>query len=1377
MKGKHRILPLALGFVIALAVLVLGGGTALAEGVEFAGGDGTEGNPWQIKTAEQLATVAEEVYLDKHFVLTDDIDLSAYLSEGGAGYNGGEGWEPIGKWYEHTSPDNAPFTGNFDGGGHKISGLFIYREEANYQGLFGYIDGATIQNVKLEDVDVTGENIVGGLVGNNNSGTIINSNAAGSVTGTFSSVGGLVGSNNSGEITYSYAEVAVQGDYSVGGLVGDNSSGSIVSCYATGTVSDIDIPTPESQGYFGGLVGRNHYDGEITDCYATGNVDGTHYVGGLAGANKKGGVITSSYATGAVTGTDYVGGLVGYNLQDDLFHHDNPVISNCYATGSVEGTQWIGGLVGENSLGIITQSYATGAVIGTDYVGGLVGSSDSSIISSYYDSETTGCETGHGEPKTTIQMQTPITFVDWDFTGVWGINPEQNGGYPFLRWQTKYKDAQFDGGTGEVGAPYQVATPWQLNNARLYLDKHFILVENINLSGYLSSGGGGYNEGKGWEPIGTSENSFIGSFSGDFNAINNLIIDRTGTNYVGLFGYVGENGEIRKLGLVNVDVTGEEYVGGLAGFNYKGTIASSHVTGSVNGSDTIGGLTGQNQGTVTGCYSTVDVTGTQNVGGLAGLNFQSEINNSYAVGPVNGDTYIGGLVGFNYSTGSITNSYAAGVVDGSSWVGGLGVNDNGTINSSFWDTQTSGQSDFSGSTGKTTAEMKQLATFTSWNFDDTWKIDTGTYPYLEWQEDYKDFAPPVFAEGYPIAEGITHNALNLLVQVDESSTAYYVVLPDEEDEPKAAQVKAGTNSGDDMLAENLKGSIGLTADSKGTVSITGLNPETAYDIYVTAEDSAGNLQPDISVVKVDVSTTETPPDNNPPVAGGGGAISIFSITHNSLNLSWEAATDDVTGQENLQYKVVFAEENNIGTAFEAEEYGTTVKGWTANLTSTEVSGLSADTTYYFNIIVRDQAGNMEVYDTTSQTTKSEPSGGGSGGGGTRSTTDYSAKVTGGGAPGTKISIDVNTRSGIAVVSLGKLAEDVLGGEEIPVITVPPIEGVDTYTIELPGTHLCSSSAGDILTFSAEIGSITIPGNMLTGTGLESKRDIGITIGEGDKSSLPVHVRETIGDRPIIQLTLTVEGEKKNWSNPEAPVTVSIPYKPTQEELADPEHIVVWYLDGEGNAVEVPNGRYDPVTGAVTFATTHFSRYAVVYVHKTFDDLGSVEWGRQQIEVLASKGIVRGINERGYFPSVNITRADFLYSLVRALGVDATPDGNFDDIEDNAYYYKEIGIARKLCITSGTGDNRFCPNDSITRQDMITLTVRAMDMLGMIKEQGLASELDSFADKPLIADYALEGIATAVKEGLIIGSGDRINPLGNTTRAEAAVFLYRIYNKY
>lgn len=211
-------------------------------------------------------------------------------------------------------------------------------------------------------------------------------------------------------------------------------------------------------------------------------------------------------------------------------------------------------------------------------------------------------------------------------------------------------------------------------------------------------------------------------------------------------------------------------------------------------------------------------------------------------------------------------------------------------------------------------------------------------------------------------------------------------------------------------------------------------------------------------------------------------------------------------------------------------------------------------------------------------------------------------------------------------------------------------------------------------------------------------------------------------------------------------------------------------------MEVPSGRYDPETGMVTFTTTHFSKFAVVYVTRTFNDLESAAWAKKAIEVLASKGILKGITETEYAPQTHISRADFLYWLIKALGVDAKVDENFDDIDKNAYYYREIAIARKLGITNGTGNNKFSPDRPITRQDMMVLAERALRILNRINAQGTASDLDRFTDKSFVASYAAGSVASVVREGLIIGSGGRINPLGYTTRAEAAMFLYRIYNK-
>lgn len=307
-----------------------------------------------------------------------------------------------------------------------------------------------------------------------------------------------------------------------------------------------------------------------------------------------------------------------------------------------------------------------------------------------------------------------------------------------------------------------------------------------------------------------------------------------------------------------------------------------------------------------------------------------------------------------------------------------------------------------------------------------------------------------------------------------------------------------------------------------------------------------------------------------------------------------------------------------------------------------------------------------------------------------------------------------------------------------------------------------------------VATLTVPGNMLQASDIAGAEKVSLTIAPADRNKLTRELQLQIGDRPVIELGLKIDGKTVPWRNEDTAVTVSIPYLPTEEELADPEHITVWYIDVNGNVVEVPSGRYDPSTGTVTFSTSHFSKYAVVFVDKTFEDLGSVTWAKKQIEVLASKGVLKGVSEKEYAPQAAITRADYLYFLVRTLGVNARFDENFADLKGDAYYYREIGIAKKLGITNGTGNNRFSPDEPITRQDMLVLTGRALEMLKKLELEGTASDLDRFADKSLVADYAVESIASLVREGLIVGSGDRVNPLGKTTRAEAAVFLYRIY---
>lgn len=239
--------------------------------------------------------------------------------------------------------------------------------------------------------------------------------------------------------------------------------------------------------------------------------------------------------------------------------------------------------------------------------------------------------------------------------------------------------------------------------------------------------------------------------------------------------------------------------------------------------------------------------------------------------------------------------------------------------------------------------------------------------------------------------------------------------------------------------------------------------------------------------------------------------------------------------------------------------------------------------------------------------------------------------------------------------------------------------------------------------------------------------------------------------------------------------MSIPYTPSATELAHKEQITVWYIDGQGNLISVPSGRYDEKTGMVSFTTTHFGTFAVAYVNKSFTDISKHGWAKQAIEVLASKGVIQGTSDTTFAPNAKIKRADFIVLLVKALGLTEAAGDNFADVKSTAYYAEAIGIAKKLGIVQGKGGNVFEPEANITRQEMMALATRALGAAQIHLEQGSAADLTRFDDITKIAPFAVEDIATLVKNGIVSGNGTLVNPLGTATRAEASVMIYKMYN--
>ena len=316
----------------------------------FAGGDGSEENPYQIDSVRRLRNM--ELYPDAHYVLTEDI----VLSEAG---EGGSNFAPL-------FSDEGMFGGTLDGQGHKIVNLTVYNTETFYSGLFSCISASgSVTNLVLENASVSGTNYIGGIAGY--------------------TLGAVTDCTVSGSITYLGGN-----DYKVfaGGIAG-RAEASVDGCVTDVTVTVADA---RAETNVGGIVGYLSYGGseDPMTLSASGSITAsssdTVSAGGLIGYSSGGLYLSASYATGDVTSTgnnyssSYAGGLVGNGYS---------TVTSSYATGSVTSTgngsySYAGGLVGEGDTVTVRNSYSVSCVSaeserGNVYIGGIAGYVDGSL--------------------------------------------------------------------------------------------------------------------------------------------------------------------------------------------------------------------------------------------------------------------------------------------------------------------------------------------------------------------------------------------------------------------------------------------------------------------------------------------------------------------------------------------------------------------------------------------------------------------------------------------------------------------------------------------------------------------------------------------------------------------------------------------------------------------------------------------------------------------------------------------------------------------------------------------------------------------------------------------------------------------------------------
>ena len=688
----------------------------------FAGGTGEPDDPYQIATPEHLASLGSDPnLLDKHFILTTDINLAPNL--------------PAGQVFERAviAPEvkdandlfsAVPFTGRLDGRGHEIKGLTIRAGRGQFLGLFGAIGmGGRIHDVRLENALIATEadsRHMGLLAGYAQQCIITNCSATGKlVTGARAkSVGGLVGVVwfDGRIVQCSCACVILAGEASqeLGGIAGSH-GGQIKNCLATGSVLGGDACER-----VGGLVGCNRaaspvYEwsispGHVTHSCSTTVIDcgyGSASLGGLVGEGSGSNTIASFWDVEASGLSESAGGvaLTSVEMQD----------ANTYIAAGWD-------LVGERANG-------------TTELWFLAEGGDHPILAVLSPDYQPPRLPGEGTLEDPYRIATPDDLgaiahhpyfacyrlmADLDLSGInWATAP------------LGVFDGCFEGdgfvirGMRICGHQYLGLFDTIGRNACVT----HIVVADANIVG---DGGSTCIAGLAGKNHGRIVDCYVEG-------------DLTGGDCLG--GLVGVNrGTVADCGATG-HILAVARAGGLAGLN-AGRIARSYAEAQVAGvSNSLGGLTASNGGDICACYSRGQITGERLCGGgLVAANSGTVCDSYAAVDMVSRKFSIetGGLVGLN--GGTVVNCHSVGSIlnpaPDPSYEGGLiGLNSRGfatgAVVNSFWDVETSGSIVSDGGTALTSAEMQDPNTFLAagWDFEDTWIICEGrTYPHLRWED-------------------------------------------------------------------------------------------------------------------------------------------------------------------------------------------------------------------------------------------------------------------------------------------------------------------------------------------------------------------------------------------------------------------------------------------------------------------------------------------------------------------------------------------------------------------------------------------------------------------------------------------------------------------
>jgi hypothetical protein len=540
-------------------------------------------------------------------------------------------------------------------------------------------------------------------------------------------------------------------------------------------------------------------------------------------------------------------------------------------------------------------------------------------------------------------------------------------------------------------------------------------------------------------------------------------------------------------------------------------------------------------------------------------------------------------------------------------------------------------------------------------------------------------------------------------------------------------------------------------------------------------------------------------NSNPGVRAESGNIA-FDNTKGNLNFTtYTGIQTDFHIDGFISYQKAYTTKDNYPAALNSDTNylfngSKSMNKFGAQLTDANFASLVPVIPYQ-----RDAEGNIIWGNFLKLVSPSQPSRSDSGGGSVPGNTapgNTVKEVTGGveiiGAP-TVVTVDgkkVTTISLVAdqlnkAIDLLKKSNDksiiveVKGVDQVAAVEVPA-NAISTGAAAWPNVELSIRAGG--VTYNLPLKALDVAGLAASlGTDVANvKINISIEQVTGAVADLVTAKMIEAGVTPLaapVEFNIVAEGNGKKLAVTDFGSTY-VTRVLTLSSVVDVNQVsAVWLNPVTGEWTFVP-AIFNVVNGQteVTMKRTGNSLYAVVSSDQSFEDLAG-HWAKADVELLASKFVVKGVAAHTFAPNASITRAEFAALLVRALGLNEAEASTFSDVPANSWFAGAVGASAKAGLIEGFEDGSFGPDERITREQMAVMIARAMKFAGQQPEAMELAGLARFSDSSAIHEWARGAVAEAVSAGIVNGVTDTTFALGaSATRGEAAVMLKRLLQK-